>query len=181
MIKPIGDFFKGLWNGIKDTFSSVWNWILNAFSQGGKIFSGIKDGIANVFKTVVNTILKGINKIISIPFNTVNSLLNKIKSVDILGLKPFDTFWGWNPLPVPQIPLLARGTVVSRPTPAIIGEAGAEAVVPLENNTEWLEKMADMISRKIGGNGNVNVYLDGRLIQRQIAKKEQQLAFSTNS
>ena len=37
------------------------------------------------------------------------------------------------------------------------------------------------ISSKIGGNGNVNVYLDGRLIQRQIAKKEQQLAFSTNS
>lgn len=135
VIQPVGNFFNGLWNGIKNTFSSVWNWILNAFSKGGQIFSGIKDGIANVFKTAVNSIIKGINKVISIPFNKVNSLLNKIKSVDILGVKPFDSFWGRNPLPVPQIPQLAVGTnYVPEDQLAYIHKG--EAVVPKKFNSQ---------------------------------------------
>lgn len=79
-----------------------------------------------------------------------------------------------------NLPRLAKGGVISQPTQAIIGEAGKEAVVPLENNLEWLDKLSDRISSKIGGNGIVNVYLDGRLIQRQITKKDKQLAFATN-
>ena len=47
----------------------------------------------------------------------------------------------------------ARGGIVRHATRAIIGEAGAEAVVPLENNTEWI----DMLAEKLGGRG-VNVY-----------------------
>lgn len=181
VIKPIGNFFTGLWNGIKNTFSSVWNWILGAFSKGGKIFNGIKDGVVNIFKTIVNSILKGINKVISIPFNTVNRLLNKIKGVDIFGLKPFDGFWGWNPLPVPKIPLLAKGGIVSSPTMAVIGEAGKEAVIPLENNLEYLDYLADKISSKIGGNGGYYIInLDGRTIQRGQAKRRQELAFAKN-
>lgn len=181
VIKPIGNFFTGLWNGIKNTFSSVWNWILGAFSKGGKIFNGIKDGVVNIFKTIVNSILKGINKVISIPFNTVNRLLNKIKGVDIFGLKPFDGFWGWNPLPVPKIPLLAKGGIVSSPTMAVIGEAGKEAVIPLENNLEYLDYLADKISSKIGGNGGYYIInLDGRTIQRGQAKRRQELAFAMN-
>lgn len=47
----------------------------------------------------------------------------------------------------------AKGGIVRHATNAIIGEAGAEAVVPLENNTEWIDLLAD----KLGGRG-VNVY-----------------------
>ena len=47
----------------------------------------------------------------------------------------------------------AKGGIVKQATRAIIGEAGAEAVVPLENNTEWIDLLAD----KLGGRG-VNVY-----------------------
>ena len=47
----------------------------------------------------------------------------------------------------------AKGGIVRHATRAIIGEAGAEAVVPLENNTEWI----DMLAEKLGGRG-VNVY-----------------------
>ena len=41
------------------------------------------------------------------------------------------------------LPALARGGVVKRTTKVMIGEDGAEAVVPLENNTEWINKVAD--------------------------------------
>ncbi|WP_248785704.1 phage tail tape measure protein, partial [Escherichia coli] len=36
-----------------------------------------------------------------------------------------------NPPDIPRIPALAEGGIVTRPTLALIGEAGPEAVVPL--------------------------------------------------
>lgn len=135
VIRPVGDFFANLWENIKNSFQGAWNWILNAFSKGGQIFSGLKDGIVNVFKTIVNALIKGINKIIATPFNTINGLLNKIRSVDIFGVKPFEGFWGYNPLPVPQIPQLAVGTnYVPEDQLAYIHKG--EAVVPKKFNSQ---------------------------------------------
>lgn len=47
---------------------------------------------------------------------------------------------------IPKIPMLARGGIVDQPTLAMIGEAGKEAVVPLENNMEWVQNMASSIA-----------------------------------
>lgn len=47
---------------------------------------------------------------------------------------------------------LATGGVVNSPTLAMVGEAGKEAVVPLENNTEWLDKLANKLASKMGRN-----------------------------
>ena len=117
----VGSFFSGIWNGIKSAFGSVTSWfkntftnawtaVKNVFSTGGKIFTGIKDGIANTFKTVVNGIIGGINRVIAVPFNAINGMLNKIRNVSILGVSPFKGFWGQSPLKVPQIPKLKTGT-----------------------------------------------------------------------
>ena len=184
----VGNFFKNVWRNIcnvfgnvagwfREKFTGAWEAVKNVFSTGGKIFDGIKEGILNGLKTIVNAIIGGINKVIATPFNGLNSALRKIKSVDILGIRPFNFI---NTIGVPQIPRLAKGGVISQPTQAIIGEAGREAVVPLENNTEGLELIADKIASKIGGNGIVNIYLDGKLIQRQMSKRSQQLAFAKN-
>lgn len=48
-----------------------------------------------------------------------------------------------------NIPYLATGAVVDGATLSVIGENGAEAVMPLERNTEWLGKMAGMIANDI--------------------------------
>ena len=53
-----------------------------------------------------------------------------------------------------SIPKLARGGIVNQPTQAIIGEAGREAVLPLENNTEWMDILADKISSRLGTSSN---------------------------
>ena len=39
----------------------------------------------------------------------------------------------------------ATGGIVTRPTRALIGENGAEAVIPLENNTGWMQRLAELI------------------------------------
>ena len=49
--------------------------------------------------------------------------------------------------------------------------------MPLDRNTEWMNELA----KKINANGGVvNVYLDGRLIQRQVSQREDMLNFATN-
>lgn len=148
----VKDIFKGMWDSLKGIVKLAWDAILVLFKNGGKIFSGVVDGIAKVFKTIVNCIIDGLNKVIAWPFNKINQTLNDIRDIDIpLIGKPFAGLWGYNPIYVPQIPKLARGAVVTTATPAIFGEAGAEAVMPLENNTGWMAKIAYGISGYMHG------------------------------
>lgn len=60
-----------------------------------------------------------------------------------------------------DIPKLAKGGIVHQPTQAIIGEAGREAVLPLENNTDWMDDLAS----RINSGGNVNIKFTGSLAQ----------------
>lgn len=139
VFSSVGSFFK-------DTFTNAWESVKNVFSTGGKIFDGIKDGIVSSFKTIVNGIIGGINKVVATPFNAINNALNTIRNIEIAGFTPFS---GLLPsISVPQIPLLAKGGVVRQATTAVIGEDGAEAVVPLEKNTEWIDKVADKLASK---------------------------------
>ena len=77
------------------------------------------------------------------------------------------------------IPKLAVGGIVNRPgkgVPAIIGEAGAEAVLPLENNTEWM----DVLAEKIGGNVTIPIYLGGKKIAEYVVDLQKKQAFAKN-
>lgn len=104
----VKNIFKGVWTALSGIVSNVWDTILHLFTKGGQIFSGVVEGIANVFKAIVNTLIRGINKVIAIPFNKINRLLNDIRSVSIFDLKPFG-FIPYNALPVPSIPQFKKG------------------------------------------------------------------------
>lgn len=177
IVQPVQKIVKPLWDGLKDgaknaweaikqtfgaiadwfgeKFSKAWQKVRDIFSTGGKIFDGIKDGIVSAFKTVVNGIIHGINKVISIPFNAINGILDKIKSIEIAGVSPFEDLI--TRLDVPQIPELARGGVLKRGQMGLLEGRGAEAVVPLEKNTKWLDEIANRIYSRMttqasGGN-----------------------------
>lgn len=155
-------FFAGVWDNIKsvfgnvadwfkDKFTAAWDAVKKVFSTGGKIFDGIKDGILNGLKAVINAIIRGINKVIAIPFNGLNAALRKIRDIDILGVEPFKWI---NEIGVPEIPELAKGGIVNSRS-FIAGENGEEAIIPLENNTGGLRKIANLLSEEMQRSGNV--------------------------
>lgn len=172
---PVKQFFVDLWNGVKTAASEAWNgiksvfepvaewfekkfkdaWqkVKDVFSTGGKIFDGIKDGIVSAFKTVVNAIIKGINKVIEIPFNALNKLLNKIRTVEVAGITPFADMWKENPFTVPQIPELEAGGVLKRGQVGLLEGNGAEAVIPLENNKRWINATAKALKGALASEG----------------------------
>ena len=136
--------FGNVSDWFKDTFTKAWTAVKNVFSTGGKIFDGIKDGILEGLKTVINGLIGGINKVIAVPFNGINKALKALKDIEIVGIKPFDWISTIN---VPEIPLLAKGGIVDSATLAMIGERGKEAVVPLENNTGWMDSLVGKLAK----------------------------------
>ena len=182
----IKDWFSGLWekvasgavaawDGIKSAFKSVpewfqrkfrdaWQKVKDVFSTGGRIWSGIKEGIENTFRTVVNAIIRGMNTIIAVPFNKINSMLNTIRNASFLGISPFQNMWGVNPLPVPQIPMLARGAVIpaNRKFLAVLGDQQNG------NNLEAPESLLRKIVREEAGGAGSRYEFIARLDRRTL-------------
>lgn len=135
-----GTFFSGLWDKIKTTFSKIGTNIANAIS------SSVKSGINGVISAIENTINTGVNLI-----NGAISLINTIPGVSVGKISRL------------SLPRLARGGIVDEPTFAQIGEDGAEAVVPLERNTGWIDRLSEKVAQSIivqYGHGNGDVSLD---------------------
>ena len=87
------------------------------------------------------------------------------------------------------MPKLARGGIVDAPTVALIGEAGREAVMPLENNTGWMDILADRIAGRMaevtagadtGGTVTIPIYLDGVLTDEYIVDAQERIAVRSN-
>lgn len=129
------------------------------------IFDRIKSGIANKINAAKDGVRNAIEKIKSF-FNFTWSL-PKLKMPHLKITGEFSI----SPPKVPKFAVdwYARGGVFDKPTFFTsggrlggLGEAGAEAIVPLENNTQWLDKIADRLSDKLGGGRNIVLQVDGK-------------------
>lgn len=116
---------------------------VNHSIAGEKIFSGITEGITATFKKVVNGIIRGINKVVSMPFNTINGVLSTIRNAKFLGIQPFS---GLGSISVPQIPELAKGGILKRGQVGLLEGDGSEAVVPLDQSEKWTRNVARQMS-----------------------------------
>jgi len=135
---------------------------------------------------MANGVVNGINTVI----NALNSLHFDIPDwVPGLGGKSF----GFNigTLATVSLPRLAKGGIVDGATPLIAGEAGREAIVPLENNTGWLDIVASKIVEAINSKFNgvtedgyesgsdivipITLELDGETILKKLIKARKRL------
>lgn len=74
------------------------------------------------------------------------------------------------------IPKLATGGIVTHSTIANIGEAGAEAVLPLERNTQWMDKFADKVASRLGNNVSQPITIDMSKCTKEYYTKSEMIA-----
>lgn len=129
----LGGWFKDKWNDVKSAIDKVREIADKVKNVFGNVVQGVKDS----FATALDWIKGKINNWIIKPINSVSGALNKILPGDPIG----------------KIPLLANGGIVDRPTLAIIGEAGPEAVVPLNKYNVPGQGGGNTINITINSNG----------------------------
>lgn len=184
IFKSLGSWFGARWNDVTNalsnvaswfgnTFTSAYNAVKNAFSSIGSFFSGVWSTVKNIFVnagqmvgSAVGGAFKGaVNAVLGTIENIVNGFINMINGViGVINALPGVSLGYINGISLPR---LARGGIVDSPTIAMIGEAGKEAVVPLEN-TGFLQTMGRVVSSAvadvIGNNQPTSSGLTGDIV-----------------
>ena len=159
----IGTWFGERWNDVTTALANVATWfgsifktafeaVKNAFSTIGSFFSGVWTTVKNIFvnagqmvgsavggafKSAVNAVLGTIENVVNGFVGMINGVIGMINKIPGVSLGSIGYV---------SLPRLARGGIVDSPTVAMIGEAGKEVVMPLEN-TGFLQTMG----RVVGG------------------------------
>ena len=166
IFSKLGSWFGERWNDVTSALSSVSNWfgemftnaynaVKDAFSSIGDFFSGVWDTVKSIFvnagqmvgeavggafKSAVNAVLGTIENVVNGFIGMINGVLGVVRNLPGLG-------WVGSVSTV-SLPRLARGGIVDSPTIAMIGEAGKEAVVPLEN-TGFIQTLGRVVSSAV--------------------------------
>lgn len=129
--QKIGSWFGDRWKDMQDALKEIPNWFKNLFNDA-------MDNAKNIVKS-------GIDKLKS--FFNFDWRLPKIK------LPHFNISGSFSLMP-PRIPSFsvdwyARGGVFNSPSIIGVGEAGQEAVMPLERNTGWISILAQKLAERM--------------------------------
>ena len=150
----VGQFFSGVWRTITGVFTNI------GTSVAGAVTGAIKSGLNGALATIENIINGGINMI-----NGAIGLINKIPGVNIGKIGTL------------HLPRLAEGGVLNGAQTVIAGEAGPEAIIPLDKLFAQMDKMAE----KMAGENNasqvvINVYgAAGQSVNELAAAVEQRI------
>ena len=148
----VASFFSGIFSGavniiqsvfgrIVGFFSGIWSSITGIFSRVGEV---VGKAITGVVSKAVNVVLSTACRIINGFISAINGaigIINKIPGVDISKLSKLD------------VPQMEQGGVLKKGQVGLLEGNGAEAVVPLEKNTGWLTRIADMLDTRMAGRG----------------------------
>ena len=151
-------------NAAKSAITSVWSSLSGWFSKSiapkftvtywANKFNTIKDGARSAFNGLISIVERAINGIIS-KLNTISWTIPYW--VPVYGGSTF----GFNLRQV-SIPRLAEGGIATSSVLANIGENGKEAVLPLENNTGWMDILAEKIAARQSAPTKVALVVDGK-------------------
>lgn len=176
--KSVTDTFKEMRekiDAVKTTVKGIFTFITGAFKgDWEKAWDGLKDIVEGVFKGLVSVVKSPINSII----DQINTLIDTINSISFT----LPGFLGGGKIggtTIPKIPKLARGGIVNSPTMAMVGEAGPEMIVPLEN-TSFVDRLASALGTAVNSamqmnntgnrsdNRDVVIKIDGNVLARAI-------------
>lgn len=191
IIKPIADFFEGLWNGIKEGFSAAidfvkglwegfYNTIKSILGKAKSIIDGFIDGVKSVFKGMANAIITVLNTLI----DAVNLIVAPLRAIIVGFGFIIGKNWSMEDIKIPNIPYLAKGGIVNNPGPGVMmgsyvaGEKGPEAVIPLDDNT--LDRLGLSFAKHTVINATIINEMNGRIISRELQKINAEDNFAYN-
>lgn len=148
----LGEILNGFFTNVKNTWDSV-----------HQVLEGIIDFISGTFtgnwskawqgvRSVFEGLFSGIESILKSPLNGIISLINgAIGGINHLidGANRLGYVVGFSIPYLNEIPYLAKGGVLKRGQIGLLEGDGAEAVVPLEDNIEWIKKVADQFREQL--------------------------------
>lgn len=137
-------------NAAKNTIQNIWGNVSNWFKTNIAPKFTISFW-ADKFNSIKQGAKAALNGLISVVENAVNGIIRKINTLSwkIPDWVPWlggETF-GFNFREI-SIPRLAEGGIATRNTIANIGEAGKEAILPLDQNTGWMDMLADKVAAR---------------------------------
>nr|DAR44681.1 MAG TPA: minor tail protein [Caudoviricetes sp.] len=183
-----GEMFTNAYNAVKDAFSSigdffsgVWETVKGIFVNAGQM---VGEAVGGAFKSAVNAVLGTIENVVNGFIGMINGVLGVVRNLPGLG-------WVGS-IGYVNLPRLARGGIIDSPTVAMIGEAGKEVVMPLEN-TGFLQTMGRIVGGAVvnalggglpqsggfSGNGDIVIQIGGHEFGRvaiQEINREQERA-----
>ena len=157
--------FVGLPKLLWDTITGGARWLLAAgTSIGQNLLKGIGDALGGAVEWATSFAKDIANALVGFVNIAIDDLNNFLEiDIDMPGFLPDINI---NPPDIPGIPLLAAGGIVTAPTLAVLGEAGPEAVIPLNRAGGGMG----------GGPMTVNVYMpvgsDGDAVVRALQEYE---------
>ena len=159
---------------------------MNAQSQN--YFNSMRNNSINAMNDVYRNVSNQLQNIKSL-FNNFNATLKvKVPHFYMTGEFNAET----KQVPKVGVHYFAKGGVVDRATLGVFGEAGKEAVVPLKNNTEWMDTLRGIMtsafmqamqggarsSNESYGGGDLILQIDGSIIGKvalsQLRKMQRQ-------
>jgi hypothetical protein len=168
-------------NTVKDTWVRIkafWN------AHIGYVFK--KEWWSRKFDCIKQGMKDALNGVIGIVERTINNIVSKLNSFSIKIPNWVPTYGGSSlgfNIPYAHLPRLAKGGIVNNPgrgQAVIAGEAGAEAILPLQNNTEWMDMLVDKVADRISMNVVNKITLDGKDINHSNRTYDSRYAFATN-
>ena len=144
IISVFGNLISITIASVRAIFSGIIAFITGAFTGG---WSGAWQGVCNVFSNIFGSI-GGTAKAI---LNGIISALNvAIRAMNKLKIPDWVPGVGGMGVNIPEIPRLAKGGVVNSGQMYIAGEAGREAIVPLEHNLGWAKNIGQIVAMELG-------------------------------
>lgn len=122
----------------------MWTTIKNTFTNIGQ---KIGDSMSKVFKAAVNGLLQSAEKVLNSPVSAINKAIDVLNGIPGVSIGKLDKF---------SLPRMFRGGVLKKGQVGLLEGSGAEAVVPLEKNRQWIKRVTEELRKQLNVSGLLN-------------------------
>ena len=169
ILNGITGIVTSVWNGIASTITNVVNTIASVVSD---VFNGVSNTVGSIFGSIADTIGNAIGDAKNVVSDGLNAIANFFSGLHLEFPKftlPHFTVSGSFSLNPPSIPTFgvewyAKGGIINKPSVIGVGEAGAEAVMPLAKLPELMAEALQMVR---GGSGGGTVIVQNMTVGKE--------------